>query len=241
VSEEIVFESKTLEGAFVLNVQVHLFEADSQTRLDFRRLPPPSRGPREETTLDLFRQSVGLELPNSQIVEFLPFVELRDLDSATDLQVDWPDKQGAQLSSDLILSTEAISCFDGLPWDELEDGMTGVLGAKIARLVERYRSAAVVALDQIISSGKVPPEAASHALRWLGRMKDAKSHDARLQLLVKSLQSSSPVIRDGAALGLAILDDTRAISALRRTIEQERFPGLRCDMQQVLTYLERQR
>lgn len=136
------------------------------------------------------------------------------------------------------LHAEMIACFVGVNTGEIEDGMTSDLGDKIIRLVKVHKDLATHLLAAIIHSKQVPPDALSHALRWIGRMKDDKTFHERLWLLRNCLKSSSPIIRDGAALGLAALGSPQAIPSLRQAIKNEKLPSLRLDLVQVLNRLE---
>lgn len=140
---------------------------------------------------------------------------------------------------DVVLEKEVLRCLEGAAAEELEDGMTADLGNNLTSLVRRFGERAVVAIGAVTSSGKVAPEVISHVLRWLGRMQDPRSFQLRFWLLKRDLISHSPVVRDGAALGLAALGSPLAIAALREAIERERLRGLRRDLQQVLEQLER--
>jgi hypothetical protein len=130
------------------------------------------------------------------------------------------------------------SCLAGFVDEEIEDGMTASLGEKISNLIRFHGSKAIKRLRELISSNELSPSLASHTLRWLGRIKDPASFDSRLELLCESLQSKSPIIRDGASLGLAALGSPKAISFLQDAIDQEKLPGLRTDMEQVLRELQ---
>jgi HEAT repeats len=130
------------------------------------------------------------------------------------------------------------SCLAGFMDEEIEDGMTGSLGEKISNLIRFHGSKAIRRLKELISSNGVSPSLASHTLRWLGRVEDSASFDSRLELLCESLQSKSPVIRDGASLGLAALGSKKAIECLKAAIEQEKLPSLRADLEQVLRELQ---
>ena len=77
------------------------------------------------------------------------------------------------------------------------------------------------------------------AMRWLGHAHDLSTHKERLNLLQQGLCYPSVRVRDGAALGLASLDDPRAISSLKQAIGCERVGELKTDMIQVLEQLER--
>lgn len=137
------------------------------------------------------------------------------------------------------LTIDAQSCFQGIEFEELEDGMTSNLGERITALVKKHGDAAIKALSTTFGSGSIPPEEMSHTLRWIGRIKDTKTMDARLGLLADNLKSQSPIIRDGAALGLGIMGNPKAISDLREAVENETVNELKKDMQRVLGKLEK--
>src|SRR5262245_36609894 len=130
------------------------------------------------------------------------------------------------------------SCLAGFVDEQIEDGMTALLGEKISNLIRFHGSKVIKRLKEMISSNEVSPSLASHTLRWLGRIKDSASFDSRLELLCQSLRSKSPVIRDSASLGLAALGSTKAIPCLKEAVEQEKLPGLRADLEQVLKELQ---
>jgi hypothetical protein len=133
---------------------------------------------------------------------------------------------------------EWSACLAGFVEDEIEDGMTAALGEKILNLIQLHGATAIERLKDLIISGELSPLVASHTLRWLGRIKDSASFDSRLKVLCENLRSKSPVIRDGASLGLAALGATKAISFLQEAINREKLPGLRADMEQVLRELQ---
>ena len=93
-------------------------------------------------------------------------------------------------------------------------------------------------LAYLIVYEKVNAEIASEALRWLGRMDHPVSYHYRLWLLERGLRCSSAIVRDGATLGLASLDDHHAVTYLKQTIQREPCEELRKDMGQVLIQLE---
>jgi HEAT repeat protein len=119
-----------------------------------------------------------------------------------------------------------------------EDGMESEFSRRLIRLLGEYGEKAVIELAFLILHDQVNAEIASEALRWLGHMEDTRSYQKRLWLLERSLFTPSARIRDGAALGLASLDDPHAVRYLRRAIDQESYPELRSDMEQVLAQLE---
>jgi hypothetical protein len=123
--------------------------------------------------------------------------------------------------------------------EDLEDGVATRLVPQLAHLVTAYGRGAVLDLAGLIESGSVDPYVASWILRSLGRISHQPSHHARRWLLQRALLSSTPIIRDGAALGLASLRDGRALPALRAAVAREPYARLRRDMEQSLSKLER--
>jgi HEAT repeat protein len=119
-----------------------------------------------------------------------------------------------------------------------EDGLESAFSNNLVALVEKHGEAAVKAITHLIASEIVNVEVASEALRWLGRMDHAPTYHTRLSLLERSLFSPSAPVRDGAALGLAAMDDPHAITYLKQAIQEEKYPTLREDLKQVLTQLE---
>jgi hypothetical protein len=131
-----------------------------------------------------------------------------------------------------------VSCLTRFVDEEIEDGMTAALGETISNLVRLHGSKDIEQLKDLIRSNNLSPSLADHTLRWLGRIKDSTSFDSRLGVLCENLRSKSPVVRDGASLGLAALGSPKAIPHLQKAIQQEKLPGLRADMEQVLRELQ---
>lgn len=135
---------------------------------------------------------------------------------------------------------EILDIIDRIPPEDLEDGMTYDFGMRIIAVVNRYHELALTTLAESILGGDVPPAMASHALRWLGRMRGPETESSRFRILSRGLQAASPVVRDGAALGLALLGRPEAVPSLRRAVEREPVVGLRDDLEQVARELEQQ-
>jgi len=119
-----------------------------------------------------------------------------------------------------------------------EDGMESNFSRELVRLVRRYGKTAMEVITTLIVNDNVNAEVAAETLRWLGRVDHPPSHHDRLWLLEKSLFSTSALVRDGAVLGLASLDDPHAIPYLRQAIEREKYASLREDLEQVRDQLE---
>ena len=120
---------------------------------------------------------------------------------------------------------------------EFEDGMMSSFSKGLYDLILNYGYLAMQQVAYLITKDIPNPEVSSEALRWLGRLDDSSTHDWRLWLLKKCLTSYSPLIRDGAALGLTSMHDKSAIPDLQEAINRETIVELRSDLQQVLDVL----
>ena len=101
-----------------------------------------------------------------------------------------------------------------------------VLPSRAVRLIGEYGEKVVIELAFLILHDQVNAEIVAEALRWLGHMEDMRSYQRRLWLLERSLFTTSARLRDGAALGLASLDDPHAAQYLREPLS--RNPTLTC-------------
>jgi len=121
--------------------------------------------------------------------------------------------------------------------ERFEDGMESQFSRDLEALVNAYGSSSKGVLSRLLNDESVPAGVWAEAMRCLGRVDSPSSREARLWLLEKGLTARSPLIRDGAALGLASMDDPSAIPYLQRAIASETLRGLRSDMQEVLSQL----
>jgi hypothetical protein len=122
--------------------------------------------------------------------------------------------------------------------EDFEDGVESNFARELATLIRRYEHEAVAVLSHFIVGELVSGEVAFEALRLLGRINHPPTYRGRLWLLERSLRCTSPWIRDGATIGLALLDDPSPAKYLREAIQRERIEELREDMEQVLLQLE---
>jgi hypothetical protein len=118
-----------------------------------------------------------------------------------------------------------------------EDGMESEFSRELVYLIKRYGNIAMSEIAYLITYVRVDNEVASEALRWLGHIDDPSTYGWRLWILEKSLSSDSPIVRDGAGLGLACMGDAHAIQYIRKAIEQETITELRNDLLEVLEEL----
>lgn len=122
--------------------------------------------------------------------------------------------------------------------EDFEDGMSSRFSRELIEAVVEFGCRAMQEISYLVLYNQVNQEVASEALRWLGRLFDSRTYGWRLWLLEKSLRSSSPLIRDGAVLGLASIGDPSAVTCFREAIAVEQYEELREDMQRALGELE---
>lgn len=135
------------------------------------------------------------------------------------------------------LKVELENLFARARGEIFEDGMESEFSRNLVALIEKHQDIAIEALADLIARGHTDSEVASEALRWVGHIENPITHQARLALLEQSLSASSARIRDGALLGLASMDDPRAIRSLERAIDREEVSELRDDMIEILEQL----
>jgi HEAT repeat protein len=155
--------------------------------------------------------------------------------ASTDFEAHLTYEEGASIEE--VLQSILIT-FDKAKEQVFEDGMESDFSKELVSFIKNYSNIAVRMLTDLILNEEVNAEVASEALRWLGQIEDPKTYSHRLWLLEQSLYCSSARVRDGAALGLAFLDDPHAIPDLREAIQREPYPELREDLEQVLEQLE---
>ena len=119
-----------------------------------------------------------------------------------------------------------------------EDGMESDFSRDLVSLITKYGDLAMSEIAYLVTYDRVDREVASEALRWLGRIDDPSTHDSRLWVLRQGLTCKSPLVRDGAALGLASIRDAKAVQCLREAVERETIAELRYDLQAILEGLE---
>ncbi len=144
----------------------------------------------------------------------------------------------SQLMDPSDLEEKAIALLISAKEQIFEDGMESDFSRGLVDFIRSYGRAAMEVLIRLLLSDWLNCEVTSEALRIVGRIRHPATYRDRLWLLERGLYSSSARIRDGAALGLAYLDDPIAITPLKSAIERESTPELSQDMQQVLAQLE---
>lgn len=160
-----------------------------------------------------------------------------------ELHIVWPHVPQAESATDSSdKPTEVIrlmqEAFDLSIEETFEDGVQGDFSTKLMGMIEQFGSIAISAMEQIARRDNKHIEASAEALRWIGLIDNPPTHNHRLRLLMKSLDSKWPAMRDAAILGISYLDDPKAKDALVRAMEQEPIPSLRDDIESVIKQLE---
>jgi hypothetical protein len=119
-----------------------------------------------------------------------------------------------------------------------EDGIESSFSRKVQTIVRIYGNDAVSAIDSLIRLGRANAEIAEELMRQVGLIEDPPTLNARLKLLLGHLESPDPRIIDAASLGIAHLDDPRAIEGLGAAMQRERSPLLKRNLNLVLEQLQ---
>jgi HEAT repeat protein len=125
--------------------------------------------------------------------------------------------------------------------ERFEDGMESGFSNELESLVRQYGSRSRDILSRLLENDNLSVNVWAEAMRCLGRIDDLASREARLWVLEKGLTARSAIVRDGAALGIASMDDPSAIPYLERAIASETVRELRTDMLDVLGQLTNER
>jgi glutaminase len=119
-----------------------------------------------------------------------------------------------------------------------EDGIPSNFSRGLIDLVITCGEDARVALAEKMIHEQIHAEVIAEALRWFGQIEHQPSSSWRLWMLQCCLNSKIGRIRDGALIGLALMDDPISIATIQQAIEREPIEELRADMRQVLAQLQ---
>ena len=140
------------------------------------------------------------------------------------------------------LEDQLVDYFQGLVTDALEevflDGMESNFSRRLTTALEAHGETAVHAIERIINLDAISVEVVGETLRQIGYVEDLSTHQIRMTVLVRQLESADPRIRDAAALGLAALDDPQAIDSLLEALNRESSSQLKGNLRIVLDQLQ---
>lgn len=121
-----------------------------------------------------------------------------------------------------------------------EDGMNSRFSEYLTILLSsKHGVGAVEVISNLIIKEQVSPPIAREILKLFGDFEYPNPELARriFDALLRGLNTRFVDIKDGAILGLASIDDPKAIPYLKKAIERENNNELKDDMQQVLEQL----
>ena len=123
---------------------------------------------------------------------------------------------------------------------EFEDGMDNEFVKFLFAAVRQYENSAIFEIHNLTLKKQVNPIVAGEALRWLGDVDHEPTYGCRRWLLEKAVsEASSALVRDGANVGLAFMDDPHAIPYLQRALLSEKNALLQKMVAKTLKQLEK--
>ena len=111
--------------------------------------------------------------------------------------------------------------------DDIQADLAFYLTEGIDNLVAKYGKAILSVIEKKIDRREMNDAIASETLQALGRIEDDITKMNRFDLLARALKNKIPLIRDGAVIGLAFLDDKKAIPILKSMLGIEPIPTLK--------------
>ena len=130
-----------------------------------------------------------------------------------------------------------LNIFESCHDEFFEDGVESSFSKQLRSQIFLHENKALMTISNLVHNNKVKSEIASEALCLLGRLDHIPTYNFRCWILERSLFSIQPLVRDGAGLGIASLDDPNSIPYLEKAIENETLEGIRKDLRNVLCQL----
>ncbi|MBW7990282.1 MAG: hypothetical protein FVQ84_09745 [Planctomycetes bacterium] len=259
------FDFDSADTDFVLVVQKTDTIREINDRTDSRVLgldshKPIGRGVSDWTGImdSLSEETImlPLDLSNTQLWIWEPTSEFSQIpryrygylpQSWSDLTPSEKEKQQANMTTTThyekslqVEVTERVEgIFRAIAEEALEDEIEEVFSKCLLECIRQYEGIAVNEIQHIILKEKVSPESAEVTLRIVGDIDHEPTYGYRRWLLEKALlYCSSPVVRDGANIGLSYMNDPHAIPFFKKAIQKERNFLLQRVMNKTLIQLE---
>lgn len=154
-------------------------------------------------------------------------------------QSDKTDTACIEKISQVKVTERVESIFRAIAEEVIEGEIAEKLAKDFSELLRQYEGVAVNEIEHFILKEEISPESAEAVLLILGDTDHKPTYNYRRWLLEKALiYGSSPVVRDGANVGLAYMDDPHAIPFLKKAIRNEENPLLLKVMNKTLFQLE---
>lgn len=135
------------------------------------------------------------------------------------------------------LTAKLRELFRNRDGEVFEDGMTSKFSTALHGIISEYGAAAIEQLGKMTLARDARVDVAEEALRQIGHIRDEVTHDARLSLLERALESPDLRIRDGGAIGIGYMEDPRAVPSLERALERETYEWLGQYIRDVIAHL----
>lgn len=147
-------------------------------------------------------------------------------------------KAARPVSYQKALTSRLRKLFRDASDEVFEDGMTSHFGNELHDTIREYGIGAIDQLEEAIHADYTSVGVAEEALRQAGYVNDNRTHDARLLLLERALESPDVRMRDAALIGIEAMEDPRAMPSLKRAVENEPSGWLRQYLKDVMARLK---
>ncbi len=141
------------------------------------------------------------------------------------------------------LDRSYIDALDAIVLQGIQERRETGEGTRLARgirhLVEQSGRMIVEEVRGRYARGQLKGPDWGDVLLGLAEARDATSHDARFEMLCKSLGDSDAGVRSEAAMALAVLEDPRGADVVQRAAAAEKIAPLRSYMERVASDLRR--
>jgi hypothetical protein len=119
-----------------------------------------------------------------------------------------------------------------------EDGVETTFSLKLLEAIRSGGNEFIHAVENYVMSGRADDYVAAEAFRWIGAIDDEKTKEARWRLLIMAFQYPSMTLRDGALMGLAAMNDRRALPYLSKGLTVRENEPLRRDIAALINQLQ---
>jgi hypothetical protein len=155
-----------------------------------------------------------------------------------------PRESSADSSTSAVFADPALlltvkDLFEKGAQEFFHDGMESQFSLALISMLSVHGADFLSAISEYLFSGEGKPEVVSEALRWLADYGTPETLTKRWSILRHSLKSPSHVVRDGAILGFAALDDPRARNLLLEARNIEEIKELQLLIEHVAARLSR--
>jgi hypothetical protein len=122
--------------------------------------------------------------------------------------------------------------------ESFEDGVRGPFARELERFLSVHVFEAIDLLQRYAFSEGANAAVVGEIIRYVGMSNDPLTKDERLQFLTRCLAHRSPIVRDASGIGIAHLNDRRALRDILEAIKREQYTELRDDLRLVANQLE---